>query len=269
LAGNRWLAEVIDHDPQVGDALRDQRNMFQMTGQYPHVVERQAAGCQDPQPLQNVRADDPIRVRLDINQMADADQSRLARTYIECSFNAARMRERRPTNHACDPIIGVSIGEQCLIFRRVIRRFNRHGAVDPSRLELRRQVVWLKGTPKRLERGIACVRQYVHPGRLIGTVTPEVLMCIDDETHRMPPRGLGIWPRSPELPLGPVVAETQILMGDGDGAANGHVAAAPLSSVMNSRGLISNMRALPRAVGGGAPRPHLFDEWLRRSQAGA
>src|SRR5262245_981877 len=134
--------------------------MFQMTGQYPHVVERQAAGCQDPQPLQNVRADDPIRVRLDINQMADADQSRLARTYIECSFNVARMRERRPTNHACDPIIGVSIGKQCLIFRRVIRRFNCHGAVDPSRLELRRQVVWLKGTPKRLERGIACVRQY-------------------------------------------------------------------------------------------------------------
>jgi hypothetical protein len=43
------------------------------TGQYPHVVERQAAGCQDLQPLQNVRADDPIRVRLDINQMADAE----------------------------------------------------------------------------------------------------------------------------------------------------------------------------------------------------
>src|SRR5262249_29111922 len=52
----------------------------------------------------------------------------------------------------------------------------------------RHQVVRLKGTPKRLERGIACVRRNVHPGRLIGTVGPEVLMCIDDETHRMPPR---------------------------------------------------------------------------------
>src|SRR5262249_21391249 len=62
-------------------------------------------------------------------------------------------------------------------------------AADPSRLELRHQVVRLKGTPKRLERGIACVRRYVHPGRLIGTIGPEVLMCIDDETHRMPPRG--------------------------------------------------------------------------------
>src|SRR5262249_52134039 len=114
------------------------------------------------------------------------------------------------------------------------RRFNRHGAVDPSRLELRRQVVWLKGTPKRLERGIACVRQYVHPGRLIGTVTPEVLMCIDDETHRMPPMALRMLPQSPERPLRPVCAENQILIGDGDRAANGHVAAAPLSSVMNS-----------------------------------
>src|SRR5262249_4956670 len=46
-------------------------------------------------------------------------------------------------------------------------------------------------------------------------------------------------------------------------------AAAPPSSVMNSRRLISNMRALARAVGRGAPRPHRFDEWLRRSQAGA
>src|SRR5262249_42132067 len=58
-----------------------------------------------------------IRVRLDINQMADADQSRLARTHIECSFKVAWMRERRPTNHACDPIIGARIGEQCLVFR--------------------------------------------------------------------------------------------------------------------------------------------------------
>src|SRR5262245_34275016 len=120
--------------------------------------------------------------------MADADQSRLARTYIECSFNVARMRERRPTNDACGPIIGVTIGEQSLVFCSVIRRVNRHGTVDPSRRELRHQVVRLKGTPKRLERGTACVRRYVHPRRLIGTVGPEVLMCIDDETHRMPPR---------------------------------------------------------------------------------
>src|SRR5262249_5219374 len=46
-------------------------------------------------------------------------------------------------------------------------------------------------------------------------------------------------------------------------------AAAPPSSVMNSRRLISNMRALARAVGRGAPPPHRFDEWLPRSQAGA
>src|SRR5262249_60355182 len=95
----------------------------------------------------------------------------------------------------------------------------------------------LKGTPKRLERGIACVRQYVHPGRLIGTVTPEVLKCIDDETHRMPPMALRMLPQSPDRPLRPVCAENPILIGDGDRAANGHVAAAPLSSVMNSRRL--------------------------------
>src|SRR5262249_32272207 len=52
----------------------------------------------------------------------------------------------------------------------------------------RHQVVRLKGTPKRLERGIVRVRPYIHPGGLIGTVGPEVLMRIDDETHRMPPR---------------------------------------------------------------------------------
>src|SRR5262245_36939071 len=57
-----------------------------------------------------------------------------------------------------------------------------------TQAELRHQVVRLKGTPKRLERGVVRVRRYIHPGRLIGTVGPEVLMRIDDETHRMPPR---------------------------------------------------------------------------------
>jgi hypothetical protein len=64
---------VIDHDPQIGDALRDQRNMPQMTRQDAHVVERQSARRQDLQALQNVRANDPIRIRLDIDQVANAD----------------------------------------------------------------------------------------------------------------------------------------------------------------------------------------------------
>ena len=67
-------------------------------------------------------------------------------------------------------------------------RFNRHGTVDPSRYELGHQVVRLERTPQRLERGIADVRRRLHPGCLISAVRPEVLMCIDDDTHCVSPR---------------------------------------------------------------------------------
>src|SRR5215204_988510 len=66
--------------------------------------------------------------------------------------------------------------------------FNCHGAVDPSRFELRHQVVRLKRTPQRLEPEITRIRRHLHPGSLIGAVRPEVLMCIDDAIHRVPPR---------------------------------------------------------------------------------
>src|SRR5262245_22569906 len=79
-------------------------------------------------------------------------------------------------------------GQQCLILRRAVRRLDRDGVLDRGRFEFRDQIRRLKGTPKRLEGGIARIRGHLHPGRLIGSVVPKVLMGIDNKTHRMAPK---------------------------------------------------------------------------------
>lgn len=71
---DRRLAEVVDHDPQVGHVSRDKEHMFEMARQYGNVVERQTAALRDPQPPQDVWTDDPVGARLDIDQVADANQ---------------------------------------------------------------------------------------------------------------------------------------------------------------------------------------------------
>lgn len=58
--------------------------------------------------------------------------------------------------------------------------------LTPADLSSCIQIVWLERTPQRLDRGIAGVRQHVHPGCLIRTVGPKVRMGIDDKTHRGP-----------------------------------------------------------------------------------
>ena len=114
--------------------------------------------------------------------MADADEGWLGRACIERSFKFARMRERHPADHAGDPIMVAGVGEQGLVFRQTVRRFNRHGKVDPSRLELRHKIVWLKRTPQRLE-ARSPIGRHLHPRRLISAVGPEVLMRIDNGVH--------------------------------------------------------------------------------------
>ena len=113
---------------------------------------------------------------------ADANEGGLARSRIERSFDLARLRKRHPTDHTCDPIMSAGNGEQHIVFRRGVRRFNRHDAMNPNRFELGHQVVRLERTQQRLERGITRIRRHLHPGRLmIGAEGPEVLMCIDDD----------------------------------------------------------------------------------------
>jgi len=87
--------------------------------------------------------------------MANADEGRVVSTCIEGSFKVAPMCKWHPANHTCDPVVRPGIGEQCLVFRQCVRRFNRYRPVDPGRFELRRQIVRLKRTSQRLKRRIA------------------------------------------------------------------------------------------------------------------
>jgi hypothetical protein len=184
--GNRRLAEMVDHDPQAGDVPCDQEHMFQMAGQYGHVVERQTAALQDAQPLQDLWADDPIGVRLDIYQMADADQGGLPACASSVrSRSLRRASGAQPTTPAI-PVMVADMCEQTIVFSRAVSRFNRHGATDPSRFELGHQIVRLERTPQWLEPAVTRIRRHLHPGRLVGAVDPEMLMCIDDNTRRAP-----------------------------------------------------------------------------------
>jgi hypothetical protein len=121
---------VIDHDPKIGNALRKHRHMLQVTRQNTDIVEGETAAGQDLQPVKDGRSDDPIRIRLDIHQVSNADEGALVSKRIEHSFRLVRQVQRYPANDARDPIMGARSGEQRLVFRLSIRRLDRDRVFD-------------------------------------------------------------------------------------------------------------------------------------------
>ena len=57
--------------------------MFEMARQNADIIEDETSRGQNPQPVQNLVANDPIGIRLDVYEMSYADEGPLANERIE------------------------------------------------------------------------------------------------------------------------------------------------------------------------------------------
>jgi hypothetical protein len=68
---------------QIGDLFCKPGHMFEMARQNADIIEDETSRGQNPQPVQNLVANDPIGIRLDVYEMSYADEGPLANERIE------------------------------------------------------------------------------------------------------------------------------------------------------------------------------------------
>jgi hypothetical protein len=68
--------------------------MFEMARQNADIIEDETSRGQNPQPFQNLVANDPIGIRLDVYEMSYADEGPLANERIDRLLHLDRQIER-------------------------------------------------------------------------------------------------------------------------------------------------------------------------------
>jgi hypothetical protein len=85
---------------QIGDLFCKPGHMFEMARQNADIIEDETSRGQNPQPVQNLVANDPIGIRLDVYEMSYADEGPLANERIERLLHLDRHRNGRKMANA-------------------------------------------------------------------------------------------------------------------------------------------------------------------------
>ena len=83
LGAERRLAEVVYDDRQAGEALRELGQIAEMPREDAGKLEHEATFFHDGKALEHAGPQDPVRIGLLVDQMANPSQRRLPRQHAE------------------------------------------------------------------------------------------------------------------------------------------------------------------------------------------
>jgi hypothetical protein len=176
------LGQVVDDEAELGQPLGRRPGRRQLPLADQQVVGEPGLGDRG-QPLQHLAAEEPRRVGLVVNLVADPDQGVAAGCRPQRGHGAGYVGGGQvdPADHTSDAAAGRGHDQELLGLLDVGDRLHDHGLADPVRSGGRVQVLWPEAAPERRQ---APVHPRVGP---VGRV-PEVVVGIDAVHH-----GVGTW----------------------------------------------------------------------------
>ena len=176
------LGQVVDDHPQVRVAFRQGRDVLKMPRQDGDDIERDIVRGQDIQRRAHVRPEEPVRVGLRVDEVADAGEGRVGAQDGQPLCDRGRIVERHPSDDRGDLRVARRDLEHVGRVGGVVRRLDEHRALHARRREQWRQLRELDGAVDGPEvRAEPVVRG---PGRI-----PEMLVRVDDGQDVRPPSG--------------------------------------------------------------------------------
>ena len=184
LGAKRGLAEVVDHDRQPGEALRELGQVAEVSREDAGKLEHEAALLHGREALEHAVLQDPVWVGLLVDQVADSPQRRLsARTSSRASAVARRARSTHAVtaaiqecSAACANIASVSLSVQA-DWTRIVRSIPHASSSGPQVRGLE-----IAGDRRVLGR---------HPRHRLPPEVPEMLMRVDRQASSF--SGGGRW----------------------------------------------------------------------------
>src|SRR3954471_23500053 len=101
--GRGGLAEMVDHDAEVGDQLREPRGVPQVQGIHGGNLVDEPFARDQPERADGARLHEPIRVRLVVGEVPDPTDDVALEEPLELGLDLIRPRERYPRDDARDP----------------------------------------------------------------------------------------------------------------------------------------------------------------------
>ena len=171
------LGEVVDDDGQVRTGARQRRHVPQVQGVDGHDLVDEAALLEDLEPVDDGRADQPVRVGLLVVEMADALELRIGQVALveDARRRAWSSRGTQPTTapiHSC----AAAWREHRVGVLERVGRLHQDGALDAGRTQLGLQLGGREGAVDG-----PVVRH--QPGVRDLLEVPEVLVAIDDHAR--------------------------------------------------------------------------------------
>ena len=167
------LAQVVDHDRHVREASRKLGDVAEVTRIDAGQLQDESALIHERKTLEHLAPEDPVGIRLVMDEVADSAQLRLVCELRESLSRSLGRAQIEPGDDTADPLVlprlrehrvGVGVGARRLHEHRL-----RHARTREQRLEI-----------GRLERAMDDGVLGRHPGQLLPVEIPEVLMCVDD-----------------------------------------------------------------------------------------
>jgi hypothetical protein len=163
---------MIEHDGEVGQPARDFQHRFELRRSDRDGIEGQPRGTEQPERFDHLRLQQPFRIGLVADEVADADQLAAPHQFLERLRGGGRIGQRNPADHATDEIRRALDVEE---FARLVelQHLHQHGAVDAAGGKFGTQIVGREIAVETL----TCLRRPV-----IGMPAdpPKVMMRVDD-----------------------------------------------------------------------------------------
>ena len=158
VGAERRLAEVVDHDRQPGERRGKLGHVAEMAREDARQLEDQLPLLEQREALEHVVAEDPVRIGLVVDEVADAAQLRPAQR-ARRGARASRSAESRSTQAITAPIHGV---RGCVLEHRVGVGVGAGGLDEHGRRRPRRGRAAARGRPARTSRRIASCSSVIH-----------------------------------------------------------------------------------------------------------
>ena len=172
---DRWLAEVVDHEPQIRKSAGELSRIPEVMREDDRQLEDESALDDEGKALEDLRLHDPMRIRLIVDQVAHRAELRMMSELRESSAAAGGVGERQPSRHGANPGDAIGKLEQVVGVRVEVGSLDQHSPVDSMNGQRRSQ-------GRRFEDPVdrAMIRR--HPRQRIPRGVPEMVMRIND--HR-------------------------------------------------------------------------------------
>ena len=181
-AAERRLAEMVDHDGQLRERTRELGHVAEVPRVDAGKLEDHAGPLEQRKALEHGVLQDPVRIVLIVDQVAEAAQTGPAAQLAEALCGALGRAEVDPADHGADPGVALGLLQHRVGVRVGVGRLHQHGPRHAGPDELRRELL-------RLERPADAGMSVPHPRQRFALEIPEVVVCIDDHGFEVPPRG--------------------------------------------------------------------------------